>query len=88
MAEAGDRFGYTLALADFTGDGAADLGVGVPFEDVGTIVPIVDAGAINEIYGVLGTGLTALGNQFLNQNTKGMLDKSEPTDCWACDNFP
>jgi hypothetical protein len=85
VAEAGDRFGYTLDIEDFTGDGAADLGVGVPFEDVGTIV---DAGASNELYGVAGTGLTALGNQFLNQNTKGMLDKSEPMDCWACDEFP
>lgn len=36
--ETGDRFGTAVALGDFDGDGRDDLAVGVPDEDVGTIV--------------------------------------------------
>ncbi len=43
VVEQGDRFGSALAAADFDGDGAADLIVGSPDEDWGSIV---DAGAI------------------------------------------
>ena len=34
-AEAGDQFGFSLAAADFNGDGKDDLAIGVPDEDIG-----------------------------------------------------
>lgn len=45
--------------ADFNNDGADDLAVGVPGEDVGGVV---DAGAVNVLYGS-GAGLTGAGAQ-------------------------
>ena len=47
--EAGDLFGYSLAAADFNGDGFTDLAVGVPFEDQAA----TNDGAVNVIYGGL-----------------------------------
>jgi hypothetical protein len=47
--EPGDRFGWALTAADYSGDGAADLAIGVPFENGGT--SIVDAGAANVLMG-------------------------------------
>jgi hypothetical protein len=54
--------------ADFNGDGYADLAVGVPLEDVGTLQ---DAGAVNVLYGSA-TGLRASGSQFWHQDVAGM----------------
>jgi len=85
VVEAGDRFGYSLAIGDFNGDGVDDLSVSVPLEDIGAIK---DAGADNVIFGTAKIGLAANGNQFLNQNSPGILDKAEPSDCWACDEYP
>jgi FG-GAP repeat len=64
------------ALGDFNGDGRADLVVGVPYEDVGTVS---DAGAINVLYGTA-TGISATGNQFWHQNSAGVLDAAEAGD--------
>lgn len=61
--EAGDRFGAALASADYDTDNRDDLAVGVPNEDSGTIV---DAGAVNVIYGS-GTGLTTTDNEYFDQ---------------------
>ena len=47
-SEAGDRFGSALATGDFDGDGFADLAIGVPNEDLGTVV---NAGAVDTIHG-------------------------------------
>jgi FG-GAP repeat len=67
--------------ADFNGDGFADLAVGVPDEDVGTIT---NAGAVNVLYGS-GTGLSAAGNQLWHQDSGGILDGAEADDIfgWA-----
>lgn len=46
--EPGDRVGMALAAGDFDCDGADDLAVGVPYEDVGTIDR---AGAVMVTYG-------------------------------------
>jgi hypothetical protein len=43
VTEAGDRFGAVLALGDVDGDGILEVAVGVPNEDVGTIL---DAGMV------------------------------------------
>lgn len=58
-----------VARGDFNGDGAADLAVGAPGEDLGTLT---DAGAVNVIYGSAG-GLTAAGNQLLSQAPDSVL---------------
>jgi hypothetical protein len=50
--------------ADFNNDGADDLAVGVPGEDVGSSV---DAGAVNVLYGSTGTGLSGAGSQQFTQ---------------------
>jgi FG-GAP repeat len=62
--------------ADFNGDGAADLAVGVPSEDV---EGVVDAGAVNVIYGS-GAGLDRPGNQFWHQDVSGIFDTAETGD--------
>ncbi|EDY84040.1 FG-GAP repeat domain protein [Verrucomicrobiia bacterium DG1235] len=47
--ETNDYFGESLAAGDFNGDGTDDLAIGVPGEDIGTIV---DGGAVNVLYGI------------------------------------
>jgi hypothetical protein len=66
-AEAGDLFGFSLATGDFNNDGFADLAVGAPFEDVGSIV---DAGLVNVLYGSA-AGLTGAGSQQFWQGAGG-----------------
>ena len=63
-AEENDHFGYRLTTGDFNGDGYPDLVVGVPHENVGTVI---DAGAVNIIYGS-NNGLTDTGNQIIDPN--------------------
>lgn len=60
--EANDNFGSALASGDFDDDGYDDLAVGVPYEDIGTIV---SAGAVNVAYGS-STGLASA--DLLDQN--------------------
>src|SRR3954467_8585365 len=62
-AEAGDRFGSSVATGDINGDDFDDLAIGVPQEDIGP-APIVNAGAVEVLYGSP-TGLTAAGNDFI-----------------------
>jgi streptogramin lyase len=77
--EAGDNFGYSVAAGDLNGDGFDDLAIGVPGENVGTIV---DAGAVNVLYGST-NGLTATGNQFWNQDSPDINDKAEASDVFG-----
>jgi hypothetical protein len=62
-AEFNDQFGFALAAADFNNDGADDLAVGTPYEDVGGHA---DAGAVQVFYGKtgnlpVGSGLVVAG---------------------------
>ena len=89
---AGSLWGVTGALAegspsaaataaesmrvDFNHDGFADLAVGVPEEDVGSVV---DAGAVNVLYGSA-SGLTGAGSQFFTQDSPGVANSTEARD--------
>jgi FG-GAP repeat len=70
-----------VAKGDFNGDGFADLAVGVPDEDVGTVA---DTGAVNIIYGSA-DGLTATtagipASQFWSENTTHVPGGAKPGD--------
>jgi hypothetical protein len=79
-SESGDRFGSALAGGDFNGDGLADLAVGVPFEDAGTVV---DAGIVCVYYGSP-TGILLPSQSGIpvvwTQNSAGVPDASETGD--------
>jgi len=74
-----DHFGWTLAAGDLDGDGFADLAVGTPHEDVGTID---SAGAVNILYGSTG-GLAARGEGPWHQNQPGVEGWAEDTDLFG-----
>jgi FG-GAP repeat len=70
QCEAGDRFGFSVAITDLGKHPADDLVIGVPYEDVGAIP---DAGAVNVIYvmkrrGFVSPGLVYRGNQLWHQS--------------------
>ena len=75
-AEPGDRFGAAVATGNFNGDGYADLAVGVPDEDVGSVV---DSGVVQVLYGSP-AGLTSAGTQLWSQISSGVLDVTETSD--------
>jgi hypothetical protein len=68
-AEPLDLFGAALAAGDFNNDGFADLAIGVPGEDIGTVD---DAGAVDVLYGSV-DGLSASGGQLFSQDSAGVL---------------
>jgi hypothetical protein len=75
-AEEGDLFGLALATGDFNQDGFADLAIGVPGENVGSIV---DGGAVNVLYGSAGL-LTGIGSQLFTQDSPGVGSAAETFD--------
>ena len=75
-SEPGDRFGNSLATADFNGDGYADLAIGISGEDVGEIE---DAGSVNVLNGSA-SGLTAENSQIWFQDQPGVEGTSEAGD--------
>jgi hypothetical protein len=76
-----DFFGFSLAAGDFNRDGYDDLAVGAPSEDVevGGVVSVPDAGAVNLILGSA-SGLTATGNQWWWQDSPNVDDSCEAQD--------
>jgi hypothetical protein len=78
-AEGGDRFGHALVSGDANGDGYADLAVGVPYEDVSSPV-VVDAGAVQLLFGAAGIGLTATGNWLIEQDYFGVVGQASAND--------
>jgi len=76
VAEAGDRFGASIAPGDFDGDGHVDLAVGAPGEDLGTFA---DAGGVHVFRGTA-TGITVSGDSIITQNTADVADTAEMGD--------
>jgi hypothetical protein len=75
-AEVSDGFGESMAAANFGKSAQADLAIGTPLENVGSVV---NAGAVNIIYGT-STGLAAAGNQFWHQNSTGIASSAVEGD--------
>lgn len=77
VADDGDFFGSSLATADFDGNGVSDLAIGAAGEQIASVE---NAGAVNVLYGVAGTGLTAAGSQFWHQDSPGILERADAFD--------
>ena len=71
-AEAGDQFGYSLAVGDFNNDEHDDVAIGVPGEND-------SEGWVNIIYGA-SSGLTANGDSMFGQDIEGIDGHGEPYD--------
>ena len=74
--ERGDAFGLTLAAGDVNGDGHADLVIGTPYEDLGTVV---DAGVVTYLAGS-DAGLTAAGARTFAQGSGAIPGAPELAD--------
>ena len=74
--DGGDRFGATLAAANFGGSAHADLAIGVPRERVGDQP---SAGIVHVFYGTA-DGLTRVGNQIWSQLTPGITGVAQAND--------
>jgi hypothetical protein len=78
-----DNFGFSLASADFNGDGFDDLAIGAPNEGVTKGVSFIHGvGAINILYGS-SNGLSATSprpDQFWTQDTTNVNDQAEEFD--------
>ena len=79
-AEQGDSFGLSLGAGNSNADGADDLAIGVPLEDLGGIV---DAGTAHVLFGVQGAGLSAAGSRTIHQDTDGIAGSPEVDDRFA-----
>jgi hypothetical protein len=75
-AEPFDEFGASLAVGDFNDSGVSDLAVGVPSEDVGSIV---SAGVFHVLFGRT-TGLSGISSQMITQDTPGVHSDAQPFD--------
>lgn len=74
--EAGDFFGFALAVGRFDSDSRADLAIGVPGEDIGSIS---DGGIVHVLYGS-STGPSFTNTQTWHQDSAGIPDVAEPGD--------
>lgn len=74
--ETGDQFGRALAAGRFNTDTYADLAVGVPSEDIGTVI---DGGAVVIVNGSA-SGLTGTGSKVWHQATPGIDGALESSD--------
>ena len=77
-AERGDRFGKSLASADFDRDGYADLAVGAPGESNAAS----GSGVVHVLFGST-RGLAAAGDQLLQQGTNGLVNARQAFDAFG-----
>jgi hypothetical protein len=78
-AETDDWFGDSIGVGDVTGDGYADVLVGVPGEDIGTTE---QAGSLVLLKGS-SSGLTGTGSQSLDQSSSLVPGSAETRDYFA-----
>ncbi|WP_037682307.1 FG-GAP repeat protein [Streptomyces griseus] len=78
-AEEGDGWGTDLSVADTNRDGRADIAIGAPGEDIGTVR---DAGAVWVIRGQQ-RGWTSDGVRSFNQNTANVPGSAEADDAFG-----
>ncbi|NLU70855.1 FG-GAP-like repeat-containing protein [Streptomyces sp. HNM0574] len=74
--EKGDRVGSCVAVADVTGDGRAEVALGISGEDFSGLT---DAGSVALLRGT-GKGVSGEGSQVLHQNTPGVPGVAEKGD--------
>ncbi|EPH46146.1 FG-GAP-like repeat-containing protein [Streptomyces aurantiacus] len=77
--EDGDGFGASVAVGDVNRDGYADVAVGAPGEDVGSVG---DAGSVTLVRGSA-SGVTGTGAQAFHQNTAGVPGVAEKGDAFG-----
>ncbi|MFD5704106.1 esterase [Streptomyces lasiicapitis] len=78
-AERGDGWGADLSVDDTNKDGFADVAIGAPGEDIGTVA---DAGAVWVLRGAA-AGLTATGAKSWDQNSADIPGAAEKGDKWG-----
>ena len=78
ISESGDQFGWAMTSGDYNGDGKADLGVGIPFEDHNQF-GLSNGGAVHVFYGS-GSGITTANDVTFHQNSTGMLGSTAAGD--------
>ncbi|MET9023223.1 FG-GAP repeat protein [Actinopolymorpha sp. NPDC004070] len=72
-SEASERFGASLTVGDFAGDGIDDLAIGVPGENS-------SSGGVVVVPGSRGAALTGAGSRVWSQNSAGIVGAAEPND--------
>ncbi|MEU7649707.1 esterase [Streptomyces huasconensis] len=77
--ERGDGWGADLSVADTDGDGYADVAIGAPGEDIGTVA---DAGAVWVLRGSE-NGMTATGAKSFDQDSADIPGVPEKGDKWG-----
>ncbi len=78
-AEANDWFGFALATGDSDRNGACDLSIGIPNEDIGDPA-IENAGSVQILYGLPGETLSADRGRLVDQDDWGVADQAEAGD--------
>ncbi|MCM2416119.1 FG-GAP repeat protein [Streptomyces sp. RKAG290] len=74
--EEGDHVGSCVSVADVTGDGRAEIALGIRGEDFGGLT---DAGSFALLHGTA-SGVTGEGSQVMQQNTSGVPGVAEKGD--------
>lgn len=74
VGESGDGFGSSLAAIDFDGEGHTDLAIGVPNEDIGSLV---NAGYVAVLDGDANGGLKDVGDQDIDQSPVGAIEAGD-----------
>ncbi|MCW8100463.1 FG-GAP and VCBS repeat-containing protein [Streptomyces tauricus] len=79
VEEEGDGLGTTVSVADVTGDGYADIALGIPGEDFSDLT---DAGSVALVPGSA-SGVTGAGTQTFHQNTASVPGVAESGDAFG-----